>query len=591
MKIYIIATLLMAGVATLAVPSKAQYYPPYTQPIPATCLNSTNTLRYGSRGVQVTLLQTYLYNAGYLRYTPTGFFGLATRSALLNFQRANNITPSGNTNPQTRSLLYTLTCINTGQIQPKSILIVAPTARDVYTPGSTVTLSFENAVRNLLYTVDLLDRNNVVVQSVGSVGPALVDGRYTTSLQLSSNIPFGSNYHIRVIPNCPTADMGMCQIAYSQQFTISSTSVGGGITITYPNTRETWEIGGEYQIYWNTQNSLSMDRAAIYMVEEREPCISSYQYTCTLQGPRQYKLAEVYLDQGSYRVRLDQSYQLVPGKYRISIMSLTNPLIQDVSDSYITVVNNTNTATSARLSIIGPNTDGTQWYFGTENTIRWSSYGIAPGKPVYFALKASDREVCYIGGTTIPIGNTSSVMEFKFRPVANQDCMMGSEGYRRRLAPGYYKVLVSDQLRPAGYFTSTDTVGTSEQYLQLKVAPSATVQITDPYDYAIWSIGSTSYVRYNTTGIPNNAYAVIRLTSTSNGQQGTVFNGPLPSGDVLSVPLRFITIGGDAIDALRPDMYLMTMEIYDRQLCEGMCIQIYPQAQKLAFDTTYIRIQ
>jgi peptidoglycan hydrolase-like protein with peptidoglycan-binding domain len=55
----------------------------------------TRDLFTGSRGSDVTQLQTFLIQQGYLESGyATGYFGTLTQSALIKFQQANNITPA-----------------------------------------------------------------------------------------------------------------------------------------------------------------------------------------------------------------------------------------------------------------------------------------------------------------------------------------------------------------------------------------------------------------------------------------------------------------------------------------------------------------
>ena len=64
-----------------------------------------NTLRFGSFGPQVELLQLGLQRAGYLRLPPDGVFGPLTRAALLRFQRENGLTADGIAGPLTWAAL------------------------------------------------------------------------------------------------------------------------------------------------------------------------------------------------------------------------------------------------------------------------------------------------------------------------------------------------------------------------------------------------------------------------------------------------------------------------------------------------------
>lgn len=72
----------------------------------------TKNLSYGMKNSDVLKLQQYLQAKGYLKANPNGNFGPATRSALINFQKANNIAPAvGYFGPVTR--LYINTTTNT----------------------------------------------------------------------------------------------------------------------------------------------------------------------------------------------------------------------------------------------------------------------------------------------------------------------------------------------------------------------------------------------------------------------------------------------------------------------------------------------
>ncbi len=66
----------------------------------------SRTLTLGSKGNDVTALQTYLIAKGYLAAGNTsGYFGVKTQVAVKAFQRANNLTPVGATGPLTRKAL------------------------------------------------------------------------------------------------------------------------------------------------------------------------------------------------------------------------------------------------------------------------------------------------------------------------------------------------------------------------------------------------------------------------------------------------------------------------------------------------------
>ncbi len=65
----------------------------------------TRNLGIGSYGSQVTLLQNILIKRGYLKVQPSGYFGVLTFRAVVQFQRANNIPATGFVGALTRSAL------------------------------------------------------------------------------------------------------------------------------------------------------------------------------------------------------------------------------------------------------------------------------------------------------------------------------------------------------------------------------------------------------------------------------------------------------------------------------------------------------
>ncbi|HRH24776.1 MAG TPA: peptidoglycan-binding domain-containing protein, partial [Candidatus Paceibacterota bacterium] len=73
------------------------------------CLDLSVNLKQGQKDAvnktDITSLQNFLKNAGYLNVNATGFFGVQTLRAVKAFQKANNINPTGLVGPLTRAFI------------------------------------------------------------------------------------------------------------------------------------------------------------------------------------------------------------------------------------------------------------------------------------------------------------------------------------------------------------------------------------------------------------------------------------------------------------------------------------------------------
>ncbi len=80
----------------------------------SSCLSLEYRMSYGSKDIytkgEVTMVQDFLNDQGYLRVQPTGFFGLATTRAVKDFQKDNGISQTGSTGPLTRAKIKEISC-------------------------------------------------------------------------------------------------------------------------------------------------------------------------------------------------------------------------------------------------------------------------------------------------------------------------------------------------------------------------------------------------------------------------------------------------------------------------------------------------
>ncbi len=95
-------------------PINSQTTPPSLQGAPASQSNApgtaifTRNLTYKSTGSDVTTLQSILNREGFLKVSPTGYYGPLTVSAVRAYQKAHNIPTTGTVGPMTKAALEKL---------------------------------------------------------------------------------------------------------------------------------------------------------------------------------------------------------------------------------------------------------------------------------------------------------------------------------------------------------------------------------------------------------------------------------------------------------------------------------------------------
>ncbi|MDO8561261.1 MAG: peptidoglycan-binding protein [bacterium] len=147
-KLHIAPVLLALSILTTGV-AQAQTYYPY---VSASCVNLSSNLSFGSRGSEVTKLQTFLVAQNYPgggSWMITGKFASATAQAVRNFQTQQGLLSTGNVDSTTRAAIANVSCGASSQSQ--SINYVQPGINygNVYGTYPTYPLNNYNNFNNL----------------------------------------------------------------------------------------------------------------------------------------------------------------------------------------------------------------------------------------------------------------------------------------------------------------------------------------------------------------------------------------------------------------------------------------------------------
>lgn len=194
--------------------------PPYVptipgNPTPTVCIEPTVNVGVGSRGSAVTTLQTFLNDRGYLTNNPTGYFGQATRAAVIKFQGENGINTTGFVGQLTRSLVKVKSCeqlipIPTDPIQPTPVQ--ASATSDTGANKSILTTTSFNSVTNTITSTTTEVINPVSSTPVSSIkvvadnsnaftiNSVSVDSTNSFTMNFTaSNMNFADSYAVQVI--------------------------------------------------------------------------------------------------------------------------------------------------------------------------------------------------------------------------------------------------------------------------------------------------------------------------------------------------------------------------------------------------------
>lgn len=158
----------------------------------------------------VTKLQTFLKEAGYLQATPNGVFGPATLAAAKKFQSIQGVNATGFVGPLTRTLIKIKSCPSVTTPSTPVTPTLAQIKNPIITPkeGAIVTIGKPQIIR---WTTELKSPYSIILEdaqgvSVGYIVITRLDGTefewkagdvYSTESQSNKVVPPGS-YKIRI---------------------------------------------------------------------------------------------------------------------------------------------------------------------------------------------------------------------------------------------------------------------------------------------------------------------------------------------------------------------------------------------------------
>ncbi len=203
----------------------------------------TRDLHMGSSNNEVTTLQDYLHDQGYLLVSPNGYFGSATRKAVIIFQNENGISATGVVSSRTREAINDAIC-NVDSVSYGSSYDVPTVSRTTEIPTTYVS-QVDPFVTRILATQAPSFASSQVVPSLPSIPPtSFVPVQSSNTLTPSSPIiPATSQIHSTTIVNNP-----------STGFTVGIIPQSSSITITSPLAKTIYSEGDTINVTWTSSN-------------------------------------------------------------------------------------------------------------------------------------------------------------------------------------------------------------------------------------------------------------------------------------------------------------------------------------------------
>ena len=340
MKKYILSLFTVLVLGLLIVPSFsfAQVGDVDPNPTATDCVALQNNLRYRDRDInkngEVSTLQDFLQSKGYLNSEPTGYFGLLTFKAVKDFQKANDISPTGYVGPITRAKIKALTC--DGITSGSATLII----KEDSIPNNSQDFSFvvkgvssETGVSNYVQNFILDDDQSSTTSNIKTL--QLIPGTYKISQSKVDNWDIFASYLKKdvdedILENSTDGNLYV-DIGAGKSLTVSyinrlTTSTTPSITVLSPNGGETYTAGQQITVKWNSKYigsnekiSVSIYKKGAQLSQEGSP----YGYTTTNIGSYNWIIPK---DINSNQYEVSVGYILTNGN-----------AVYDNSDNYFTI--------------------------------------------------------------------------------------------------------------------------------------------------------------------------------------------------------------------------------------------------------------
>jgi GH25 family lysozyme M1 (1,4-beta-N-acetylmuramidase) len=268
-----------------------------------------------------------------------------------------------------------------------TITVTSPNGGELWQRGTPQIIKWDYTGRPGSYVKIVLVKGSTIVGTIkanASIGSS-EHGSYTWPISSSGSGGTGSDYKVSV----QSINQPAIKDTSDTFFTIIPPETSS-ITVTSPNGGELWQRGTSRTITWDYTGSPGSS-VKIVLVKGS-----------TVVGAIKSSVSIGSGGKGSYTWPIALSGTGGTGNdYKVSIQSISQPAIKDISDSYFTIIS----PVTPSITVTSPN-GGEIWQRGTSQRINWHYTG-SPGSYVKIALLKGSSVVGTIK-SNVSIGSSGS---------------------------------------------------------------------------------------------------------------------------------------------------------------------------------------
>ena len=351
-----------------------------------------------------------------------------------------------------------------------SITVTSPNGGEKWKRGNPYPITWKYTGSPGSSVSIVLFQGDTQVYTVASSVSIGSDGSGSFTWNIPADKPLGSDYKVRI----QSVSQPSIKDLSDNQFSIVADTVPiSSISVTSPNSGDTWKRGTSHTVTWDYSGNLGSTVKIMLLKGGIEVGTIASSVPTGSNG------------KGSY------SWQIYPSggtgsNYKVSVQSISQPAIKDTSNSYFTIAP---AVPNPKITITSPN-GGETWKRGTSHTVTWD-YSGSPGSTVKIMLLKGGIEVGTIStGTSIGRGGHGSYTW----PIY----WSGSTG-------NDYKISVKSISQPAIKDTSNN------DFTLTKADSTPKISVTSPNGGDTWKRGTTKTITWSYNGDPGSTVKIMLL--------------------------------------------------------------------------------